>query len=635
VVPALVGFVDTPNPITCEGTRVWTYRYTACDPTITADWTFTYTIDLTTPLVAPSNGNLTVECLAAATDPGAPATIKDACDRDVVPALVGFVDTPNPITCEGTRVWTYRYTACDPTITADWTFTYTVTYEDFTVVPSTGGSTVYCPDDTDVPPTPPTVYDNCNVLLTPQLTSVSPKPACDGTRIYVYTYTDCANHSHTYTYTYTVLKGTLTGTLKYYGNNTPLNNVDMKLFDLGFNEIAAYNTDDVTGNFSFPNLCPGDYYLVITNINKPVGYINSTDASAVNSWFVGQGLIEKVKWMSGDVNNSYLTNSTDARAIQNYFVYPGNPAYAFTRGTNDPLNGLYPNGWTFWKADDFVNNNSSGLADDYFTVNVCGNQNIVVYGMAVGDFNASFIPGNAKAASETLSLVYNETRQADASAEVVLPVTIRNSEIVSAVSLIMNFPAEHMTVTGVNMERNNGQLDWSANGNELRIGWSTSDPLWFSSDETLLTISLKTSDTFGQGDEIYFTLAGDPLNELADGNAKVIPDAVLGIDALVFSTWGIPDPDNSSPLTLECRPNPFSTFTTLTYSLPTDGHVTLKIDDMLGRRVAMLADEIQLSGKYSVKLDALPLQPGVYTATITLHTSNGDMVKTIRIVRAW
>src|SRR5690606_40997004 len=112
-------------PLTCEGTRVWTYRYTACDPTITADWTYTYTIDLTTALVPPMNGSITVESLALATDPGAPATIQDACGRDVVPVLVGFVDTPDPLTCEGTRVWTYRYTACDPTITADWTDTYT------------------------------------------------------------------------------------------------------------------------------------------------------------------------------------------------------------------------------------------------------------------------------------------------------------------------------------------------------------------------------------------------------------------------------------------------------------------------------------------------------------------------------
>ncbi len=146
VVPTLVGFVDDPATITCEGTRVYTYRYTACDGTTTADWTYTYTIDLTTALVPPTNGTATVECLSAATDPGAPATIKDACGRDVVPTLVGFVDDPATITCEGTRVYTYRYTACDGTTTADWTYTYTIDLTTALVPPTNGTAVKDAPD---------------------------------------------------------------------------------------------------------------------------------------------------------------------------------------------------------------------------------------------------------------------------------------------------------------------------------------------------------------------------------------------------------------------------------------------------------------------------------------------------------
>ncbi len=109
----------------CEGPVLVTYTITdGKNNVVTCE--VTYTIDLTTALVPPTNGTATVECLSAATDPGAPATIKDACGRDVVPTLVGFVDDPATITCEGTRVYTYRYTACDGTTTADWTYTYTI-----------------------------------------------------------------------------------------------------------------------------------------------------------------------------------------------------------------------------------------------------------------------------------------------------------------------------------------------------------------------------------------------------------------------------------------------------------------------------------------------------------------------------
>ncbi|MBK9150299.1 MAG: hypothetical protein IPM26_04580 [Saprospiraceae bacterium] len=122
----LVGFADTPDPFTCNGTRVWTYRYTACDGATSADWTYTYSIDYQAGLTPPANGSATVNCVSAATDPGAPADIMDECGRTVSAVLVGFADTPDPLTCNGTRVWTYSYTACDGTTTADWTYTYTI-----------------------------------------------------------------------------------------------------------------------------------------------------------------------------------------------------------------------------------------------------------------------------------------------------------------------------------------------------------------------------------------------------------------------------------------------------------------------------------------------------------------------------
>ena len=96
----LVGSVSTPDPITCDGSVVWTYRYTACDNS-TVDWTFTYTIDYSGTLTAPAAGASTVSCPADAVNPGAPANILDACGRTLTPVLVGSVSTPDPITCDG------------------------------------------------------------------------------------------------------------------------------------------------------------------------------------------------------------------------------------------------------------------------------------------------------------------------------------------------------------------------------------------------------------------------------------------------------------------------------------------------------------------------------------------------------
>ena len=67
---------ENVNPA-CEGNKVYTYTYTDCAGN-SAVYTYTYTIDMTTPPVVPANGSSTVECLAAATQPAAPA-VTDVC----------------------------------------------------------------------------------------------------------------------------------------------------------------------------------------------------------------------------------------------------------------------------------------------------------------------------------------------------------------------------------------------------------------------------------------------------------------------------------------------------------------------------------------------------------------------------
>ncbi|MFA5971107.1 MAG: right-handed parallel beta-helix repeat-containing protein [Lentimicrobiaceae bacterium] len=129
--PVLDGCGNTVNGVLvshnsaplCNGDVVWTYSYTACNNAI-SNWTYTYHVVYSGGLTVPTLGASTVAGSAQTVNPGAPANITDACGRTVVPVLVGSTTPP---ACDGTVVWTYRYTACDGTTTADWTYTYTVT----------------------------------------------------------------------------------------------------------------------------------------------------------------------------------------------------------------------------------------------------------------------------------------------------------------------------------------------------------------------------------------------------------------------------------------------------------------------------------------------------------------------------
>ena len=59
-------------------------------------------------------------------------------------------------------------------------------------------------------------------------------------------------------------------------------------------------------------------------------------------------------------------------------------------------------------------------------------------------------------------------------------------------------------------------------------------------------------------------------------------------------------------------PNPFNPGTTIEYNVPKSSYVTLKVFDVVGRQVALLADEFKIAGTYKQTFDAARLASGVY-----------------------
>ena len=77
-------------------------------------------------------------------------------------------------------------------------------------------------------------------------------------------------------------------------------------------------------------------------------------------------------------------------------------------------------------------------------------------------------------------------------------------------------------------------------------------------------------------------------------------------------------------------PNPFNPSTVISYQLPMDGNVTLKVYDMLGKEVTTLVNEFQRAGSYNYQfsINNLQLSSGVYYYRL----QSGNFVETKKFI---
>ena len=76
---------------------------------------------------------------------------------------------------------------------------------------------------------------------------------------------------------------------------------------------------------------------------------------------------------------------------------------------------------------------------------------------------------------------------------------------------------------------------------------------------------------------------------------------------------------SSKPSLSQNYPNPFNPASVIEYTLPTDGFVSLKVYDVLGREVATLVNEKQNAGKHSVNFNGASLASGIYFYVLTTN----------------
>jgi len=154
--------------------------------------------------------------------------------------------------------------------------------------------------------------------------------------------------------------------------------------------------------------------------------------------------------------------------------------------------------------------------------------------------------------------------------------------------------------------------DGSFFGNEYRVN---SDPVGVMQKEPAIA--------FGPEDRLYFTWT-DFRNPGGQGDiyCKVIEWA----DALDAPVYQPPLPRAFA--LFPPSPNPFNAITAISYQLPANSFVSLRVYDTTGRLVSILADGQQAAGSHQVLFDGADLASGIYIARLQA----GDFVGVQKMV---
>ena len=388
----------------------------------------------------------------------------------------------------------------------------------------------------------------------------------------------------------TVNNCSVSGTLIY---NNPLINTPLTGFTVAANGQSAIT--DAFGVFTINSVTSGTHPVTISLPTLTEGGINSTDAGSLNSWIAAPVAIPNVKLLAGDVDNNLLINVTDAQNIQNSFV----------KAT--PI----VNPWVFGNAT------PGTVIPAPLTVKVNGASvtGFNILSMSRGDFNGSFNPSallsNVTLNNSGLILTVPAGKSFD------LPVKAVANMTVGAISLILNVPANMVTVTNVSIAGSAVPVTWNVNGDVLRIGWNSTAPAKVGAGNPLVVITLMPAP-FIAPQPVQITLIQDALNEVADGLFNPVVNSQLTVDNVSITA-------SAAVLQVSAFPNPATTSTTITYLLPVAGTVNLGILNIMGMQVkSIIVNQNQSNGSYTITNYSLAgLIKGTYTIRLTLQPTVG------------
>jgi hypothetical protein len=356
-----------------------------------------------------------------------------------------------------------------------------------------------------------------------------------------------------------------------------------------FNDIEGGNG---LGYFEFTGISATTNFGITATYGAPWYGANATDALAVELKTInnlpGGFIYDDVVADAMDVNNNGGISATDALWIKQ-------------RAIN--MIGFFPAGnWVF----DPTLSTTAVTGFELFALNA-------------GDANRSNNP-NSNKSMPAIDLISDGTMNVVTGELFELPIRIAKAGQFGAITLNLEYNPALIDV--VEVETIEGMVSNISNG-VVSIAWSNLNTMVLSDNDVVVTLKVKATSEIAST-ETLFRIGMN--SEFADQSANVIEPVTL-------KSFGV----TTAPAALDYflstnRPNPFSTSTTIEYTMPETGKVKLSVLDMLGQELAVIVDATQTAGTYTVEFSAAGLATGVYIYKITVDGETRDFISTQRMV---
>jgi len=357
--------------------------------------------------------------------------------------------------------------------------------------------------------------------------------------------------------------------------STPMKNTTVQLKDIN-GSVVSTTTTNSAGAYNFPNVENG-FYTVAGQTSKSWGGVNSTDALLAMRHFIVTSPLAGISLSAADVNANSSVNAVDALLIAKRYV---NQIAGFSAGD-----------WVFEITPVVVNNTP-----------VTHNMTARCY----GDLNGSYVPADVKLLP-TVSLQTQGTQEITSGMSFSMPFSVNAVSTVGAVSLAISYPADYLTVEGVEMD-NTGELTYSVANGELRISWFSLAGM--NTENQIVTLKLKAKDLSNvTAEDLSVVLDGS--SEISDRNANVFQNVSINCPKLSVAA-------NTASITN--YPNPFAGTTTISYNTTVDGNVSLVLYNIVGEEVSVLINnEFTTAANHQITLSSNKLEAGIYVCKLYVN----------------